>query len=613
MLANEAVARALLEEGVAVASFYPGSPTSEILDTMYKAAASYDGLVVEIASNEKVAFETAAGASFAGVRSFTSMKSVGLNVASDAFFSVGYTGVKGGMVLLIADDPHAHSSQSEQDGRLYAPAAHVPMLEPATAQEAHDMVAHAYKLSEKYGMLVMIRTTTRVNHQSALVSVGAVDRIPAKNLSWGDVGTPRYTLAATARRLKGEALTKLADIESEAASYPLNKVLDGDPEVGIITSGVCYLHTMEAVGELGISPSVLKLGMTHPLSRKQIGSFLSGKKAVVIVEELLPYLEKEVRSIAQEAAASVRICGKLTGDFPFVGEYSIPVVAAGLASALGIDYLSPYEVYTERAEELTRGMPDRSPIFCPGCPHRATYWSVQQALKGTPYVLNNDIGCYSMFLMEPYLVTDSLLCMGASLGVSSGMQHVLKDTVVAFVGDSTFFHAAMPGLVNAVHNEHNLLLIIFNNSVTAMTGQQPNPGSDFGPLPVRKLDIEQVVRGLGVEHVYPIEAFDPKGNVPIIKEAYGQSGVRVVISNGPCALYSDRKKRTAGTPIPRNDVSPETCQSIYACIRNVYCPAIQLDTVTKKSVVSQDLCNGCGVCKAMCPTGAIGATKEEST
>jgi indolepyruvate ferredoxin oxidoreductase alpha subunit len=610
MLANEAVARALLEANVSVASFYPGSPTSEILDTMYAASSSYDNLVVEVASNEKVAFETAAGASFAGARSFTSMKSVGLNVASDAFFSIGYTGVNAGMVLLIADDPHAHSSQSEQDGRYFAPAGHVPMLEPATAQEAHDMVAHAFELSEKYGMLVMIRTTTRVNHQSALVSVGPVERTPLPQNEWGTVGAQHFTLAATARRLKGEALDKLGRIAADAATSPLNRIIEGDPSIGIITSGVCFLHTMEAVGELSISPSVLKLGITHPLSKELVGAFLRGKKTVVVVEELMPYLESEVRSIAQEVAPSVHVCGKLTGDFPYVGEYSIPVVAEGLASSLSLDYRSPYGSYGERAAELTKGIPNRSPIFCPGCPHRATYWAVQQALKGTSYVLNNDIGCYSMFLMEPYQTTDSLLCMGASLGISSGMQHILKDKVVAFVGDSTFFHAALPGLVNAVHNEHDLMLVVFNNSVTAMTGQQPNPGSDFGPLHVRKLDIEQVVRGLGVEHVYPIDTFNPKGNVAVIKEAYEQDGVRVVISNGPCALYNDRKKRKEGIKISQNDVSSDTCQSIYACIRNVYCPAIQLDEKTHKSVIAQDLCNGCGVCKAMCPVEAIAPSRE---
>ena len=605
MLANEAVARALLEADVKVAAFYPGSPTSEILDTMGAFAPSFDDLVVEVAANEKVAFETAAGASFAGVRSFTSMKSVGLNVASDAFYSIGYTGVRGGMVLLIADDPHAHSSQSEQDGRFFAFPAHVPMLEPATAQEAHDMVAYAYELSERYGMVVMIRTTTRVNHQSSLVSVGQVTRSPRSRHPWKDVRAPYFTLSATARKLKGERLASLALMQRDAAECPFTTVSEGEGDTGIITSGVSYLYTIESLQTLGISPSVLKLGMTHPLPTATIAAFLQGKRTVVVVEELMPYLEREVRSIAQETAPPVHILGKMSGDFPYVGEYSIPVVVQGLSSALGIDGAPPYEAHRVKVEALKEGIPHRSPIFCPGCPHRATLWSVYMALKGTDYVLNNDIGCYSMYLMEPYNSSDSLLCMGASLGVSSGMQHVLSDQVVAFVGDSTFFHAALPGLVNAVHNNHNLLLVIFNNSVTAMTGQQPNPGSDFGPLPVTRLNIEQVVRGIGVEHVYPVDTFDPKGNIPIIKEALAHTGVRVVISNGPCALYNDRLRRKAGTPIVPNAVDHGVCDAIYACVRKVHCPAIQLDEATKKSVIQADLCNGCNVCAMMCPVGAI--------
>jgi indolepyruvate ferredoxin oxidoreductase alpha subunit len=611
MLANEAIARAVVESDVKVAAFYPGSPTSEILDTVSMLSKEFKDLTMEVSANEKVAFETAVGASLAGVRSFTSMKSVGLNVASDAFFSVGYTGLRGGMVLLIADDPHAHSSQSEQDGRFYAYPAHVPMLEPSTAQEAYDMTKWGFELSEKYGCLVLVRTTTRVNHQSAIVSVGEIERTPLHRTSWKEVGAHYYTLAATARRLKGEALERLSWIREEFENSPFNAVEPGEGDIGIITSGVSYLYVREALETMDVKPHVLKLGTTHPLPTELIGSFLADKRRVVVVEELMPYLEREVKQIAFDTRCEVEIRGKLTGDFPTVGEYNVPIVRTGITSSLDMPLEERYADITARAEKLKEGMPTRSPIFCPGCPHRGTFWAVQQALNETSYVLNNDIGCYSMFLLEPYEVTDSLLCMGASLGLSSGMQHVLNDKVVAFVGDSTFFHAAIPGLLSAVHNNHNFTLVILNNSVTAMTGQQPNPGSDFGAAPVTKLDIAAVVKGLGVPHVAEIQAFEPKDNVDTIKEALAYRGVSVVVSHGPCALYNDRLKRHAGTPIIPNEVSHDTCQNIYACIRSVHCPAIELDTATGKSVIRPDLCDGCMVCAKMCPVSAIYSTKGD--
>jgi indolepyruvate ferredoxin oxidoreductase alpha subunit len=611
MLANEAIARAVVESDVKVAAFYPGSPTSEILDTVSMLSKEFKDLTMEVSANEKVAFETAVGASLAGVRSFTSMKSVGLNVASDAFFSVGYTGLRGGMVLLIADDPHAHSSQSEQDGRFYAYPAHVPMLEPSTAQEAYDMTKWGFELSEKYGCLVLVRTTTRVNHQSAIVSVGEIERTPLHRTSWKEVGAHYYTLAATARRLKGEALERLSWIREEFENSPFNAVEPGEGDIGIITSGVSYLYVREALETMDVKPHVLKLGTTHPLPTELIGSFLADKRRVVVVEELMPYLEREVKQIAFDTRCEVEIRGKLTGDFPTVGEYNVPIVRTGITSSLDMPLEERYADITARAEKLKEGMPTRSPIFCPGCPHRGTFWAVQQALNETSYVLNNDIGCYSMFLLEPYEVTDSLLCMGASLGLSSGMQHVLNDKVVAFVGDSTFFHAAIPGLLSAVHNNHNFTLVILNNSVTAMTGQQPNPGSDFGAAPVTKLDIAAVVKGLGVPHVAEIQAFEPKDNVDTIKEALAYRGVSVVVSHGPCALYNDRLKRHAGTPIIPNEVSHDTCQNIYACIRSVHCPAIELNTATGKSVIRPDLCDGCMVCAKMCPVSAIYSTKGD--
>ncbi|MFW6144834.1 MAG: indolepyruvate ferredoxin oxidoreductase subunit alpha, partial [Candidatus Natronoplasma sp.] len=411
MLGNEAVARSVLESDVKVTAFFPGSPTNEILDTIYQLSEKFDDLKMEISANEKTALETAAGASMAGVRGFTSMKSVGLNVSSDTFFSLGYTGVNAGMVLLIADDPHAHSSQSEQDGRYYAEADHIPMLEPSTAQEAYEAVKHAFELSEKYEVLTLIRTTTRVNHQSANVDIDELDRTPMEKKEWSDVEKKFYTLGAKARELKREALKKLQYIREDFEDHPLNKKVEGSSSTGIITSGISYLHTLEALDELDLDLPILKLGTTHPLPYKTLEDFIGDLERVVVVEELLPYLEDNITEIAKEVNPDLEIKGKKSDDFSKVGEYNVPKVVRGISSAVGEENPRKYERYKVRGEELKEILSERSPIFCPGCPHRSTLWSLQQVLEEKDCVFNNDIGCYSMFLLQPYEITDSILCM----------------------------------------------------------------------------------------------------------------------------------------------------------------------------------------------------------
>jgi indolepyruvate ferredoxin oxidoreductase alpha subunit len=604
LLTNYAIARAVLESDVKVTAFYPGSPTSEILDALYIIAGEYDDLVHEVSSNEKVALETIAGASIAGVRSFTSMKSVGLNVASDTFYSLGYTGVNAGCVVVVADDPHCRSSQSEQDGRYFAPTGLIPMLEPSNAQEAYDMTRFAFDLSERYKILTLIRTTTRVNHQSSIVKIAEVKRDPFKKMRWKDVGRKYYTLSNTARKLKGEAIEKLQKIKLEFESSHFNKIHTGKGNIGIITNGVSYYHVLEACQKLEVEPPILKIGTIYPLPDTVIKGFLESLETVVIVEELLPYLEEQVRAIIGTNHLKVKVLGKQSGHFSYVGEYNVATVSSALGKILNVEVFD-YESWLRKAENLKSILPVRKPTFCPGCPHRGTMWSVQQALKGTDYVLNNDIGCYSMLLLEPYGITDSLLCMGASQGLSGGMQHVLEDKVISFIGDSTFFHASLPGLVNAVHNQHDYTVIVLDNSVTAMTGQQPNPGSDFGANQVTELDIEALVRGIGVKNVLVIDAFNPKPNVEKVKEIIEKKGVSAIISKGPCALYNDRIKRRNQIPIISNKVNKTECKTIYACIRDFYCPAIEIDQDNRQATIKEELCNGCGNCSKLCPQTAI--------
>jgi indolepyruvate ferredoxin oxidoreductase alpha subunit len=611
LLTNEAIARAALEADVKVTAFYPGSPTSEILDTIYLLSQRYDDLKMEVSINEKVALEIVAGASMGGARSFTSMKSVGLNVASDTFYSLGYTGINAGCVLVVADDPHAHSSQSEQDGRYYAPTGHIPMLEPSTPQEAYEMTKYAFELSEQYKVLMLIRTTTRVNHQSAPVKISDVKRSPFQKKRWKDIEAKYYTLSETARRLKHEAINKLNQIQEAFETSPFNTIHKGKGPIGIITNGVSYLHTLEAMKTLNVKLPLLKLGTLYPLPKKLIAQFLEQIDTCIIIEELMPYLEDAIMLIAKDVKPNLKLIGKNTDTFSKVGEYNSTIIMDTLAKILNRKPPTNYEALLTRADELKSILPQRFPTFCPGCPHRGTIWSVLQALKGVDYVLNNDIGCYSMLLLEPYGITDSLLDMGASQGLSSGMQYALEDKIVSFLGDSTFFHAAIPGIINAIHNRHDYTVVILDNSVTAMTGQQPNPGSDFGAASVDEIDIPSVLRGIGVQNITILDAFSPKENVKQIKDAMKQPGVKAIVSIGPCALYSDRLKRRKQIPIIPNQISEEECKTIYTCIRDFYCPAIQLNTATRQTNIQLELCNGCGNCAQLCPRSAIHTTGGE--
>jgi len=622
MLANEAIVRAALEADVKVAAFYPGSPQTEILDTFDRVSHYRDDIVVEIAANEKVALETAAGAAFVGLRGFTSMKSVGGNVASDTLYSLAYTGVKGGLVVVIADDPYAHSSQSEQDGRWFGYTAYLPMLEPSNPQEAYEMVKKAFKLSEKYGSVVLVRTTTRVNHQSGLVKVGKLERTPFDKLSWKENRRSYATVGSLARKFKAELLEKIARMKEDPEFLALNRVeyFDGKevkavkPEeakgIGIITSGVAYSYVLESLQKLGGEAYVLKLGVLNPIPEKLIGDFIEGLEKVVIVEELFPYIEGFVRQIAKERNPNLEIIGKKSGHFLEMLEYNVPIVIKVLAEVLGRELPFDYEGHFKKMWELAKLAPPRMPTFCAGCPHRATFWALRRAM-GRPenYYLANDIGCYSMLALEHIGWTDSLLAMGASLGIAHGVHHSAQERVVALVGDSTFFHAALPGIVNAIRNNSKMTLVILDNAVTAMTGQQAHPGSPKKVNPYEKrIDIESVLRGLGVEKIVVVDSFQARKNIGKLREALKYDGLSVVISRGDCALYHFREYRRAGGKIVPYFVDKDACERAYNCIRDFGCPAIVIDETDLKAKILPEVCVGCGVCAQLCPHNAIHST-----
>ena len=606
MLCNEAIVRGALEADVKIVSAYPGSPTTEILDTFSEISPKFD-YRMEISTNEKVAIETCAGASMVGMRSMTSMKSVGMNVASDSFFSLSYTGVKGGMVIVMADDPQAHSSQTEQDGRPFGPNSYTPMLEPSDPEEAKRMVRAAFALSEKYGVPVLLRTTTRVNHQSGIVSLEKMDRKPFAKLAWDHPPGRFVTVAESARNFKHALLERTKKIEEEFEASEFNRIVDAGSDVGIIASGAGYNYAVDAAKILGIKPSILKLGTTYPLPKGLIAGFLKKLKTVIIVEELSPYLELYVTAIAKDANPAIKIYGKWSGHFSEALEYNPNLVVEGLAKALGLKMPVEYGAILAKAKELKAGLPDRWPTFCPGCPHRATLHALLDATRGMKHILSTDIGCYSMSFLDPLRYGDSLLSMGACLGVAAGMQYAAQEKVIAMIGDSTFWHAGMPGLVNAIHHGDDLTLVILDNEVTAMTGQQPNPGRDYnaGGQAAKPLVLEEVIKAMGITDITIVDPYQVKAAVSPMREALTRKGPNIIISRRACALYADRNKRKRGEVIDTNKVDTEVCKRPYSCVRSFYCPAISIDDGDRKAFITKELCDRCDVCAKLCPYGSI--------
>lgn len=614
MMTNEAMVRGALEADVKLASFYPGSPTSEILDNFNILQEHFD-YKFTIATNEKVALESIAGASMAGFRSFSSMKSVGLNVASDAFFSLAYTGIKGGCVIVVADDPHCHSSQNEEDARFFGPAAYIPILEPSNPSEARAMIKEAFEISENHRTIVVVRTTTRVNHQSGIVKTGPMERKPFEKAKWPDVADTYFTVGEEARHKKRALLEKITAIRNEFEDSHFNVLTDGEGEVGIITSGVGYSYAVDACRILGIKPHIFKLGTTYPLPEKRIARFMEGLKTLIVVEELSPYLEHASKRIAKDAGLALDIIGKDSGHFSEAMEYNPSIVVMALAKAIKLTLPVDYDAVVNRANELKSILPERIPVFCAGCPHRATFWSIKQATRGRKVVFNNDIGCYSMAYFPPLNMTMSLLCMGASLGVSAGMSQVLEDDILCVVGDSTFFHAALPGLMNAVYHNLPITLFVLHNEVTAMTGQQTHPSTPEGrgkPKGTMSINIEDVCKGIGVEHITIIDSYDVKDNIPKIKEALDFTGPSVVISRRSCALHGDRIKRRTGVAIIQNEVDKEACKKPHTCIRDFYCPSFTFDTDDRAARIQPEICDGCGVCAKICPFDSIHPIGEKA-
>jgi indolepyruvate ferredoxin oxidoreductase alpha subunit len=605
LLGNEAITRGALEAGIDVATTYPGTPSSEIADTFSMIAKNATNKNInpsfyfEYSTNEKVALEVAAAASLCGLRSLTCMKHVGLNVASDAFMTYMYIGCKGGHIIVSADDPSCHSSQNEQDNRYYAIFANSPMLEPSTPQEAKEMTRLGFNISEDLKSPILLRTTTRLNHIRSSVEINKLKEPRRKGHFEKD--PMLVTTPAVARVRHAELLNMLKKAQEISEKSPFNFIINvGKPDLwGIVTSGVSFNYVKEIAEDLRLNVRILKLGMTHPLPRKMCENFIKSCKNIVIVEELEPILENQFKAIAHDIDSNVKIYGKSTGHFSRLYEYNTDIVADAFSKIFNVK--NPFYKPVETKIKL----PSRPPILCPGCPHRATYYAAKKA-KPKDVVYPTDIGCYTLGRYKPLEMADLLLCMGSNAGTACGLAIATDQKIISFMGDSTFFHAAIPAIIDAAHHNHDLVITILDNRTTAMTGHQPHPGTDFDGMgrKAKRILVEDVVKGCGIDHVEVVDPNKIKETTEAFKRALEFKGPAVIVSKSPCILLENRNKIKRGEDIFIYEIDQQKCKKCKICIAQFGCPAFYYDKDGSIFIDAQQ-CNGCGNCASICPFDAI--------
>ncbi|MGQ9492433.1 MAG: indolepyruvate ferredoxin oxidoreductase subunit alpha [Anaerolineae bacterium] len=582
---NEAVAWGAWESGVRVAAAYPGTPSTEILETL----APMPDVYAEWSPNEKVALDVAVGAAYAGSRAMAVMKHVGLNVAADSFFYASMTGLEAGLVIVNADDPFMHSSQNEQDNRRYAKFARVPCLEPTDSQEAHDLVGVALDISEQFDTPVMLRLTTRISHSSSLVESEGIRPPPRQERPTYRIDTAKYVMVpGNARRRHPVIEARIAKLAEFAETFPYNRVELRDRSLGIVSNGVAYQYAREVFPEA----SMLKLGMTYPVPAKMLRQFASQVRRLIVVEELDPFLEEEIRllGIAVEGKSIFPICGEL--DQQVVRECAIK---AGLL---------PHSARVPVIKPDKGPLPPRPPILCPGCPHRGTLYVANKL----GLVVNGDIGCYTLAFQPPLGALHTCGCMGASIGVAHGVAKAgVAQRNVSALGDSTFFHTGMPALLNVAYNRSNTITLILDNRTTAMTGHQQHPGTGRtlqGEETVR-VEFDALARAMGIQRVHTVDAYDLKAVEVALKDCLEANEPAVIIARRECALMPEARKQWM--PL---QVNPERCNGCGLCFR-VGCPAVvksgELDAKTGRPKASIDplLCTGCEICAQVCARRAI--------
>lgn len=577
MLGNEAVARGAYEAGVTVAAAYPGTPSTEITENIAK----YDEIYSEWSPNEKVALEVAIGASIAGARAICSMKHVGLNVAADPLFTVSYTGVNGGLVIMVADDPGMHSSQNEQDSRYYARASKVPMLEPSDSQECKDFVKDAFEISEVFDCPVIVRLSTRIAHSQSIVNVGEKVEYTLKDY----VKDPnKYVMMpAMARKRHVEVEKRMASLKEFSNSTWLNRIEWGKKDVGVITTGTAYQYAKEALP----NASFLKIGMVHPLPESIILDFSKEVKTLYVIEELEPFIEDQVKKMG------IKVIGK--DLLPVMGELSTEIIKTKIIG----------QRMSETNVVLNDIVPVRPPVMCPGCPHRGMFY----VLKKLKLTVSGDIGCYTLGALAPNEAMDTCICMGASISSAHGMEKArgveFGKKTVAILGDSTFIHSGITGLIDIVYNKGNSTVIILDNSITGMTGHQQNPTTGFTikGLPTKQVDLVKLAQAVGVERVRVVDPFNIKEFEKVVKEETQAEEPSVIISQRPCALLKSVKVEG---PLK---VNVEKCKYCKMCLK-IGCPAIV--DFGDHIEVNDSLCVGCELCTKLCNFNAYEKAGENN-
>ncbi len=612
LLGNEAIARGALEAGVRVVAGYPGTPSSEIIETIGKMVKYYPDLYVEWSINEKVAFETAFGGQMCGLRSAVGMKHVGLNVAADPFLTASYAGARAGFVILEADDPNCYSSQNEQDNRLLAKHALCPVFEPCNVNEAKEMTKFAFDFSEKLETIVMIRSTTRLSHSRGDVILGDIK--PIKRKGEFDFDKQRWTfLPVNARIYRKIMLERFKKIEDEVNNIPFNKlnIVEGS-ETGIIASGMSYAYVIDYLKENDLADKIsyLKIATTFPPPKRLIEKLIYNLKSVLIVEELEPFIEEYVKMYAKDVNPSLKVIGKSL--VPRNGELNPIIVQTVINKFLSNDYKNNF---IETKYQISA--PPRPPVLCAGCPHRATFYALKGAEKKSnkKFIYSSDIGCYTLGYYAPLETIHTCLCMGGSIGMANGFSKVGDDKpIFAILGDSTFFHSGIPSLANLVYNKSNVNVLVLDNLATAMTGFQPHPGTGIRITgeKTKRILIEDIGKGLGVEFIRIFDPYDLQNSIDVILEAIDyKEGPTLLIARRECSLLAIRSMKKMGKKIKIFEIENEKCTGCRICTSTFGCPAFYIDEETNTIKIVPDLCTGCGVCVEICPEHAIVEHKNE--
>ena len=611
-MGNEAIARGALEADVGLAVGYPGTPSSEVIQTLARVA---DQIAVraEWAVNEKVAVDIATGYSYAGFRALATMKNAGLNVASDTLISVAYSDVRGGLVVYVADDPGAHAGMEEQDNRWFTRLSLLPMIDVSDPQEAKDAVVLAFDLSEEHGVPLLVRSTTRVAHMTGVVELGAIKKVGRKPDFKRDVR--RYTRASPMwcreqhRRLneKLEALSHRVDeLEVNRLHIP-----DGGAERGVVASGISWSYLRETLDRYGLWSEIatLKVGTINPLPRVLIERLMEEVEELLVLEELEPYLELHLKALASEIDVRPKIHGKMDGWLPRVGEYTPEGVEEAVGRLLGYRLREEREGHLEEARRRALKLAPRRPLpLCPGCPHRGTYTAMRMALRELSYgdgdfIVTGDIGCTILGMHPPFNLCWTEVSMGASIGLGIGLRYAGVDKpIIAAIGDSTLFHAGLPPALNAAWYGSRVVIAVLDNRVTAMTGHQPSPTSGYTATggEARPIEADGVLRALGIEHIWVADPYNLEEAKEAFKEALGCGEPSAVVLKRVCALVA----RRLGLPPQPHRVDGERCTGCLLCLRTLACPALSLSP-EGKAEIDVETCTGCGLCAQICPTGAI--------